>query len=140
MTEGSLKTFRAEWHSYQGASTVIEARSQADAVEKERALPFAGEGLDLHEQLENVFVFAGDRQPAFLYPEPQDDQPAPEVDTGEIRRYSVSATYRKIYVGDVVAATAEEAQRQARENIERIGWTLAKELAHIVATPVAEES
>ena len=63
MTESPLRTFRAEWHSYQGASTVIEARSRAEAIEKEKASPFAGEDLDLYEELDNIFVVPADVQP-----------------------------------------------------------------------------
>jgi hypothetical protein len=139
MNENPLQTFRAEWHSYQGASTIIEAGSQAEAIEKERASPFAGDDLDLHEELDNVFVVAADAQPVFLRPAPRDEEGVPEVETGRIRKYIVSATYRKIYAGDVVASTAEEAQRKLRDNVERIRWTLVKELQHIVATPVPEE-
>lgn len=141
MGEGPSQKFRGEWHTYQGGSTVVEARSAAEAVEKEKQSPFSGTDFDLHEWLDNVFVLPTDAPVVFLFPMPKPEKtPVAGAKEGRIRKYVVSATYRRIYAGDVLAFSAEEAQRQARENPELWAeWKLIKELEHVVASAVPEE-
>ena len=142
MTDHASQMFRGECHSYQGGSTIVEAASRAEAIEIERRNPFAGDDFDLHEQLENTFVVPTDAPVEFLLPAPKDKAAAgDDAGDGRPRKYLVSATYRKIYAGDISAATVEDARRQVAEHPELLsGWKLVRELAHITAEPMPEDS
>ncbi|HET8700432.1 MAG TPA: hypothetical protein VFL97_02055 [Nitrococcus sp.] len=140
MAEQPARRFRVEWHSYQGGSTVVKACSRAEAVEKEKQSPFSGTDFEMHEELDNIFVVPrGTHPPRFLNPTPKREPTGLEAEDGYIRKYVVSATYRKIYESYIFAVTPEEAQRQARENPKlKAGWKLVNEFEYIVAELLPE--
>ena len=144
-----LKKFRAEWHSYQGASSIIEAHSRKEAEEIEKGNPFSGSDFDLFLGLENFFAFECEQDVRYLYKFQLEDKKSgieqkpdqPEQD-GEPRHYHVSAEYRQICVKDVFAPSLEAADRALKNTDNQkdpnffLGWKLVKKYECIVAEPV----
>ena len=157
-----LKKFRAEWHSYQGASTIISAHSRKEAEEIEAGDPFSGSDLDLFLELYTLFL-RDDAIPIDELPAPApgkrygfvvldgkkkselaQNPDEPEQD-GKPRDYLVSAEYREIAVKDVYAPSFEAADKALKDADNQkdpeffVGWKRAKKYACIVAEPISKE-
>ena len=114
--------------------------------------PFSGSDFDMFLELDNFFAFHCEEEVRFFHALQSEDKKSElehsavtSKQNDALRKYLVSAEYRKIYIKDIVASSRELADKNLKDpSFQKdpeffSGWKLVKDYECFVAEPIANE-